>query len=257
MLNLAKLAWLPALKDLSDLFAAHGHELVVFGGAIRDHLLDRTPADVDVLSDARPEESSKLLEIWTGNVGDTTGPFGVVECVHDGLLVQVVPYRTLECNTWPRPLSEIIGNNVEDHLACLDVTINTTSLRLANLEIVDPFNGAADIENRLLRTPISPWVAVGNNSLLALRVARFVAQFSFSVDGELVAALRDTAGGVVNGEPRFRDQLLGSILAVEHPQKAVQFLAEVGIVEHLPSQWRRTLDEVRKLPPASVRRSRQ
>ena len=253
MTDFGSIAWLPALKDLSDRFAARGYELVVFGGAIRDHLLDRQPSDVDLLSDARPEESLKLLEDWAGNVGDTIGPFGVVECVHNGMPVQVVPYRTLGCNTWPIPLSEVRGDNVEDHLACVDVTVNTVSLRLANLDVIDPFNGMGDLENRLLRTPTSPWVSVGNNRLLSLRIARFVAQLSCSVDSELVAALRDTAGGVANGEPGFRDRLLESILAVEHPRAAADFLDEVGVVEHLPARWRHRLDEVRKFPAASVK----
>lgn len=252
-MNFGNVAWLPALKDLSDRFAARGYELVVFGGAIRDHLLERPPADLDLLSDARPEESLKLLEAWAGNVGDTIGPFGVVECVHNGMPVQVVPYRTLECNTWPMPLSEIKGNNVEDHLACLDATINTISIRLANLDVIDPFNGIGDLEKRLIRTPVSPRVSVGNNRLLALRIARFVAQLSFSVDSELVAALRETASGVANGEPGFRDQLLENILAVEDPRMAADFLTEVEVVEHLPAHWRQRLDEVRKLPPVSVK----
>src|SRR5690349_20645831 len=246
-------AWLPALEDLSDRYAACGYELVVFGGALRDHLLERPPSDLDLLSNARPEESSKLLEAWAGNVGDAIGPFGVVECVHNGMPVQVVPYRTLACNTWPLPLSEIRGNNVEDHLACLDATVNTISLRLANLDVIDPFNGMGDLENRLLRTPVSPWVSVGNNPLLALRIARFVGQFSFSVDGELVAALRGTASGVAKGEPGFRDRLLENILAVECPRAAADFLTEVGVVEHLPARWSHRLDEVRTSPPASVK----
>ena len=218
-----------------------------------DHLLGRSPADLDLLSDARPEESAQLLRAWAGNVEDTFEPFGLVECVHDGTLVQVVPYRTLECNTWPRPLSEITGTTVEDHLACLDVTINTIAVRLADLEVVDPFDGLDDVRNRLLRTPIPPRVSVGNNSLLALRIARFVAELSFSVDRELVAALRDTPPGVAHGEPGFRDQLLEKVLSAEHPRAGADFLTETtGVAEHLPARWRHQLDEVRALSPGAA-----
>lgn len=252
MTNLENLAWLPVLKELSDRFAARGYELVLFGGAIRDHLLGRVPADLDLLTDARPEESSKLLEAWSGNIGDTPRPFGVVECVHDGVLVQVVPYRTLECNTWPRPLSEIKGTNVEDHLPCSDATINAIALRLANLEVIDPFDGMSDLENRRLRTPVSPWITVGNNPLLSLRIARFVADLSFSVDSELLVALRDTASGVERGTPGHRDPLLERILLAENPHAGVDFLIELGVFEHLPAQWRHKLKEARKSPAGTV-----
>lgn len=252
MLNFENVAWLPAIMDLYDRFAARGYELVVSGGAIRDHLLDRSPADVDLLSDARPEESSKLLESWSGNIGDTARPFGVVECVHDGFLIQVVPLHTLKCNTWPMPLSEIKGTNVEDHLACSDATINAIALRLANLEVVDPFDGISDLENRLLKTPVSPWVTVGNGPLLSLRIARFVADLSFSVDSDLLVALRDTAIGVERGEPGFRDRLLERILLSENPHAGVDFLIEAGVFGHLPAQWRHRLKEVRKSLPATV-----
>ena len=252
MLNFENVAWLPAIIDLSDRFAARGFELVVSGGAIRDHLLDRSPADVDLLSDAHPEESSKLLESWSGNIGDTARPFGVVECVHDGLLIQVVPYHTLECNTWPMPLSAIKGNNVEDHLACSDATINSIALRLVNLEVIDPFDGISDLENRLLKTPVSPWVTVGNSPLLSLRIARFVADLSFSVDSDLLVALRDTAIGVERGAPGFRDRLLERILLAENPHAGVDFLIEAGVFGHLPAQWRHKLKEVRKFPPGTV-----
>jgi poly(A) polymerase len=251
-MDVGTIAWLPALVELSDHFAARGYELVVYGGAIRDHLLGRSPADLDLLSDARPEESAELLRAWAGNVEDTFEPFGLVECVHDGTLVQVVPYRTLECNTWPRPLSEITGTTVEDHLACLDVTINTIAVRLADLAVIDPFDGLDDVRNRLLRTPIPPRVSLGDNPLLALRIARFVAELSFSVDRELVAALRDTAPGVAYAEAGFRDHLLEKLLSTEHPRAGADFLTETGIAEHLPARWRHQLDEVRASSPKAA-----
>ena len=252
MLNLENVAWLPAVIDLYDRFAARGYELVVSGGAIRDHLLDRSPADVDLLSDAHPEESSKLLESWSGNIGDTALPFGVVQCVHDGLPIQVVPFRTLECNTWPMPLSAIKGTNVEDHLACADATINAIALRLVNLEVIDPFDGISDLGNRLLKTPVSPWVTVGNGPLLSLRIARFVADLSFSVDSDLFVALRETASGVERAAPGFRDRLLERILVSENPHVGVDFLTEAGVFGHLPAQWRHRLNEARKFPPGTV-----
>jgi poly(A) polymerase len=252
MLNFENVAWLPAVIDLSDRFAARGYQLVVAGGAIRDHLLDRSPADVDLLSDARPAESSKLLESWSGNIGDIPRPFGVVECVHDGLLIQVVPFHTLECNTWPMPLSAIKGTNVEDHLACSDATINAIALRLVNLEIIDPFDGISDLGNRLLKTPVSPLVTVGNSPLLSLRIARFVADLSFSVDSDLLVTLRDTAMGVERGEPAFRDRLLERMLLSENPRAGVDFLIEAEVFGHLPAEWRHRLEEVRKIPSGVV-----
>jgi poly(A) polymerase len=109
------------------------------------------------------------------------------------------------------------------------------ALRLPEPELVDPFDGAADLAARRLRTPLSPEVSFLDDPLRMLRAARFIAAFELEPDPELVAAVRELHGRleIVSAE-RIRDELT-KLLLVPDPSAGLWFLCGTGLAdEFLP-----------------------
>ena len=101
--------------------------------------------------------------------------------------------------------------------------------------LVDPFNGAVDLAERRLRTPLSPDVSFTDDPLRMLRAARFIAGFGLEPVPELVAAVGEHRGRleIVSAE-RIRDEL-SKLLVVDDPAPGLWFLARTKLSdEFLP-----------------------
>src|SRR5699024_5782249 len=85
------------------------------------------------------------------------------------------------------------GESIHDDLSRRDFTVNAMALRVPDPELIDPFDGAADLAAGRLRTPLSPAESFGDDPLRMLRAARFMAGYGLEPDPDLVVAVRDNA----------------------------------------------------------------
>jgi poly(A) polymerase len=231
---------LPGLRLADDLaagYAAHGHEIALVGGAVRDFLTGREANDLDLVSDATPEQSRDLLRRWAGAADDVPNPFGVVECTKHGRLVQVASYRDHGTRSGSGPR----GARLRRHLASFDLTINTIAIRLPGPRVEDPYGGIGDLRNRVLRTPVDPRITVRDWPPHILRVARFVAELGFAVSVDLVAAMRVGAPGLADADPAEYATSLDRMLAGPYAALALSLLDEVAAISRLSGPWRKRL----------------
>jgi poly(A) polymerase len=121
------------------------------------------------------------------------------------------------------------GDDIEADLARRDFTINAMALRLPDMELVDPFDGLADLASGRLRTPLDPEVSFGDDPLRMLRAARFAARFNLKPDPGLEAAIEAMHErlSIVSRE-RIRDEL-DKIVMVEVPSEALWFVVRTGL----------------------------
>jgi poly(A) polymerase len=127
------------------------------------------------------------------------------------------------------------ADDLETDLSRRDFTINAMALSLPDLQLVDPFDGLADLAAKRLRTPLAPDVSFVDDPLRMLRAARFIAVFGLTPDPALVEAVPRLADrlAIVSAE-RIRDEL-SKLLVADDPSAGLWFLVETGLAdEFLP-----------------------
>ena len=222
---------LPLVVDLGERFAAAGHELALVGGPVRDAYLGRTSPDLDFATDARPEDSERLLAAWGDAHWDVGRAFGTIGARRGGTVVEVTTYRSEAYDRTSRKPSVEYGETLEDDLSRRDFTINAMALRLPSLELVDPHGGLRDLAAGRLRTPGTPQESFGDDPLRMMRAARFAAQLGVDVVLDVAEAMLEMADrlSIVSAE-RVRDELVKLLLAPQ-PRRGLTLLVDTGLAD--------------------------
>lgn len=231
--------------ELDAVREAASDELVyLVGGAVRDLLLGRERADVDlvIVGDAA------ALATRLGADPVEHERFATAKVELDGHEVDVATART-ETYSEPGALPEVApASEIEADLGRRDFTINAMALPLSGEpRLIDPHGGRADLEAGLLRV-LHPGSFL-DDPTRALRAARYAARFGFALEPETEALVRATDLATVSADRR-RTELLR--LAAE-PEAARGFglLAEWGLVELREDgvELARMVGELSKAPP--------
>ncbi len=223
------------LQRVAQRITGAGHECYLVGGSVRDALLDRAAADLDIATDARPDAVEQLVRGWADQVWLQGKRFGTIGCEVGGVRFEITTYRAEMYRPESRKPEVTYGDDIETDLGRRDFTVNAMALRLPDPVLVDPFGGAADLAAHRLRTPLDPEVSFVDDPLRMMRAARFVAGFSLEPDGALIAAVERLRNRleIVSAE-RIRDEL-SKLLLTEDPSAGLWFLSSTRLSdEFLP-----------------------
>jgi putative nucleotidyltransferase with HDIG domain len=213
----------------------HGHAAYVVGGSVRDALLRRAADDWDLATDARPD---RVLAIFPGAVYENQ--FGTVAIREGDDVHEVTTFRTdHDYADFRRPHRVEFGNDVRLDLARRDFTVNAIAwgadAQAAGdaAELVDPFDGVADVERRLIRAVGEPAARFREDALRMLRAVRLAAVLDFEIEPETFEAIRANASlaAHVSGERVAAE--LGKLLAAPRPSVGLRLLAGAGLLEVL------------------------
>jgi tRNA nucleotidyltransferase (CCA-adding enzyme) len=142
-----------------------GHEAGVVGGCVRDALLGLEPRDWDICTSAEPHE---IIEVFSG--------FRVIETgLKHGTVTVVINSENIEISTFR------YDKNLIEDLRRRDFTMNAIYYSDA-AGIVDPFNGTADIEARVIRCVEDADARFREDPLRILRAVRFASALGFTVE---------------------------------------------------------------------------
>jgi poly(A) polymerase len=226
-------------RDLGERFARAGHELYLVGGTVRDALLERPSPDVDLTTDASPEQILAVVRRrgWADGVWLQGLRFGTVGVSKGDFRLEITTFRSDVYREDSRKPQVSFGRTIEEDLARRDFTVNAMAVRLPDGRFVDPHGGLADLAARRLRTPSSPAVSFDDDPLRMLRAARFAAQLELVPTQETVAGMleRHRRLAIVSRE-RVRDELSKLLLGrapgrglwlVVQTRLADQFLPEL------------------------------
>ena len=219
----------PAADELGRLFARHGHELALVGGPVRDVFLGRTPGDLDLTTDAPPEEVLRIVRNWADKVWTVGIDFGTVGLRKNGTIFEITTYRSEEYAPRSRKPRVHYGTSLKEDLRRRDFTINAMAARLPGHELVDPFGGLAALREKVLRTPGSPDESFSDDPLRILRAARFAAQLGFTVADDVQEAMGRQASrlDIVSAE-RITDELTKLMLTPD-PARGIELLVDTGV----------------------------
>ena len=221
----------PLASSLATEFKAKGFKLALVGGPVRDAILGRLGNDLDFTTDAHPLETKKILKGWAENIWDTGIAFGTVAGKRGDTTVEVTTYRSEKYDEDSRNPDVEYGDSIEGDLSRRDFTINAMALELTTgtPEFIDPFNGIDDLAKKIIRTPASAEQSFSDDPLRMMRAARFAAQLNFTLDEEVVDAMKDMAGRIsIISSERIRDEFIKLLLS-SAPRTGITILVETGL----------------------------
>lgn len=214
---------------IATLQQAHFQAYIV-GGSPRDILLGRPFFDIDVTTDATPEQVEDLFPN-THRIGIS---FGVILVVQDDVPIEVASFRTEGEYVDGRHPSQL--NYTSDawrDSARRDFTINAFYLDPVNAQILDFHDGLKDLNRGILRTVGNPLDRFNEDVLRILRAVRFAARYQFQLDTDLRSAIISVAPRIPSlSVERIREELNGMLLS-RHPAQAIRMLDELNLLPYV------------------------
>ena len=215
-----------------------GVECYVVGGYVRDIFLQRPSNDIDVVVVGSGIEVAQEVKRMLGHRAHLSvfKNFGTAQVKINGrpsLEVEFVGARKESYSHDSRkPIVE--NGTLEDDQNRRDFTINAMAICLNHHrfgELVDPFNGLADLEDGVIATPLDPDITFSDAPLRMMRCIRFATQLNFQIEDETFAGLERMADRIkiVSGE-RIGVEL-NKIIMSPHPSKGFVDLQRAGLLQ--------------------------
>lgn len=231
-------------------FQNHGYSLNMVGGVVRDLLMNKTPKDIDLSTEAEPDQIKMIMQKLGAQIIDKKGGnYGTVHCIYKGESLEITTYRANE--SYERGNRRPVVNfsrNVEDDLvrrdfACNAVRADLVSLRPAphgdfwvvDLDTVSPTSqeGIACIRQGLISTPINASTSFSDDPLRILRAIRFKHTLEFEYETDIRPAIRQWAPYLkeISWE-RIHDELV-KIAGTKTAALAFREMMEDGVLTYI------------------------
>ena len=227
-------------NPIFKIIAQASHELniesYVIGGFVRDFLLERDfKKDIDIVaigsgidlalkvSDLLPNKPK--VQIFKN--------YGTAMLRYKDIDIEFVGARKESYSENSRnPIVE--NGTLEDDQNRRDFTINALAFSLNENnygDLLDPFNGRTDLENKILKTPLNPDITYSDDPLRMMRAIRFATQLNFTIENESLEAITRNADRlkIISGE-RIVDEL-NKILETPKPSIGFLLLFKTSLLE--------------------------
>lgn len=220
-------------QALIERFHEAGHELWLVGGALRDRLMGqpRPSPDLDYTTDALPDEVEAIGRELGLNVVTVGKRFGTIGVQVDGAWWEITSFRGESYSDGGRWPDVTFGSSIEEDLARRDFTVNAVAEDTATGQLLDPYDGAADIERRLIRAVGDPPARYGEDPLRILRGLRFASQLDFEVEESTLAGMAETVDLLRTLSQERVTAELDRLLAGVAPGRGLELLRETGALE--------------------------
>ena len=246
MQNLKDYITHPVFKKIGDVSDQEGLETYVVGGFVRDVLLNRKREvfDVDIVTvgsgiDLATKVAATLRPGLKVSVFQN---FGTAMFRFNDIDFEFVGTRKESYRSESRkPIVE--DGTLEDDQKRRDFTINALAICLNNDrfgELLDPFDGIGDLENKILRTPLAPEITFSDDPLRMMRAIRFATQLDFTIEANTLSAIETQCKRIeIVSKERISDEINKIILSPK-PSVGFKLLEKTGLLAII-------LPEVQKL----------
>jgi len=214
-----------------------GFQAVFAGGCVRDRLLGLKPKDIDITTDATPEQVEELFE-KTITVGKQ---FGVIKVIgKKGLDLDVATFRKEGNYTDDRHPESVTFCSMKEDAYRRDFTINGMFYDPTEDKLIDFVGGQADLLEGVIRFIGNPHKRIAEDKLRMLRALRFATRLNFTIEKDSYAAIVLFAKEILKvSSERIFDELT-KMFTSDAPDKALDLLQDTGLLKYI-------LPEVQKL----------
>lgn len=222
----------PIFKTLSAIADQNNTEAYVIGGFVRDIFLNRTSKDIDVVVVGKGIEYAEAVGKKLNTKVAVFKNFGTANIKVKDLEVEFVGARKESYRSDSRKPIVEDGTLEEDQIR-RDFTINALAINLnADRfgELLDPFNGIRDLENKLIRTPLDPEITFSDDPLRMMRAIRFASQLNFNIDQAALNAIKTQKQRIsIVSKERITDEI-NKIILSKKPSIGFKHLFDTGLL---------------------------
>jgi len=212
-----------------------GTPCYLIGGFVRDKLLNRRTKDMDIVCVGDGIAlAHQVAAVLGGNVPVSFfKTYGTAQIKWNDLEIEFVGARKESYRDHSRN-PEVQAGTLQDDQLRRDFTINALAVSLNEEDygsLLDPFNGLADLEAQLIRTPLAPSQTFSDDPLRMMRAIRFASQLQFTIYPEAFEAIRQHAHRIkIVSQERITDEL-NKIMLSPRPSTGLDLLYQAGLLK--------------------------
>jgi tRNA nucleotidyltransferase/poly(A) polymerase len=212
-----------ALKQVVETLAGAKFESYLAGGCVRDYLLNRSFKDIDIATNAKPDE---LIKLFPNHI-PVGKQFGIIIVLVNHFKFEIATFRTDGDYVDGRHPQSISFASAEEDAKRRDFTINALFFDLKKNQIIDYVNGTGDLKSKIIRAVGDPHKRFSEDYLRILRALRFKVQLEFEIEAQTWQALSQEVKNLnlISGE-RISDELYKGLEA--NPKVMVDILESSG-----------------------------
>lgn len=228
----------PIFNTISQAADALEVETYVIGGFVRDYILQRGKVeDIDVVAVGSGIALARKVSSLLPNRPKVQvfKTYGTAMLRNRNVEVEFVGARKESYSKESRN-PEVAAGTLEDDQRRRDFTINALAIKLNNQgygDLVDPFNGIKDLNDKLIRTPLDPDITYSDDPLRMMRAIRFATQLDFTIETESFNAITRNSDRIhIITKERIVVEL-HKIMMAKKPSKGFLLLEKSGLLPHI------------------------
>ncbi|MDP4892400.1 CCA tRNA nucleotidyltransferase [Cypionkella sp.] len=221
-------------QALCAALTAAGYRALFVGGCVRNALMARAVADIDIATDALPEIVTNIAETAGFRVVPTGIEHGTVTVIAQGVAHEVTTFRR-DIATDGRHATVAFATDIAQDAARRDFTMNALYAQ-ADGSVIDPLGGLADLQARHLRFVGEASARIREDYLRILRFFRFYAIYgdpSQGIDAEGLAACAENLEGLADLSRERVGAEMRKLLAAADPAPAIASMAQAGVLAQI------------------------
>lgn len=209
----------------------------VIGGFVRDKILGRETKDIDIVcvGDGITLAHQTAAQFFPVPEVHFFTNFGTAQIKTGDVDIEFVGARKESYEMHSRKPA-VENGSLEDDQGRRDFTINALAIGLNKTDfgnLIDPFNGIRDLENKILKTPLAPGITFSDDPLRMMRAIRFAAQLGFVIEEHTYTAISENAHRIkIVSSERIADEL-NKILLTRKPSVGFDLLFKTGLLKFI------------------------
>ena len=228
-------------EKVSDVAAGLNIHSYLIGGFVRDKLLGRPTKDADIVctGDGIALAQAVAATLHPRPQVNYFKNFGTAHFRYNGFDVEFVGARKESYRAESRN-PDVEPGTIEDDQLRRDFTINALAISLNKEDygaLTDPFHGIADLDSKIIRTPLDPDVTFSDDPLRMMRAIRFAAQLGFTITPPVFDAIKRNKERIkIISQERITDEL-NKIMATAQPSGGLDLLYKSGLLRQFFPQF--------------------
>lgn len=230
---------------LKVLYRLHrsGYRAYLCGGSVRDLIMNRTPKDFDIATDAHPMEIRRLFR----NSRIIGRRFRLAHIIFQDMIVEVSTFRReperpteenaelliTDDNTFGSPLQDARRR---------DLTINALFYNIADFSVIDYVGGLEDLRQRKVRVIGDPDIRFREDPVRMMRAIEFASRLGFDIEHDTYQAILRHRGEILKASPpRVSEEIL-ELLRRGWARGAFRLMVETGLLQPLLPEVHRAIE---------------